>query len=453
MLNLSDNKVGSRVLMRRYLSFRMIGKAPGKKIGRVLGFFFLLAILTLFLPWTQNIRAKAFLTALRPDQRPQAVHSIIAGRIENWYVQEGDFVRKGDTILHISEVKEEYFDVLLVPRTAAQVDAKADAIGSYSEKVEALRGQIRALDETRKNKLAQAQNYLIQMRLQVETDSNEIEAANTRLIVASDQYDRAKSLYNEGLQALNEFELRKTRFQEAQASFVGAENRLLSSRNKALNAEIELNTIENEFQEKLAKTRSELYNSLTALFIAEGELNKLQNQLANYTLRSSMYHILAPQSGYITRAAKTGIGQLIKEGEEIVSIMPNNIDLAVEMYIRPIDLPLIKPGNKVRFLFDGWPAVVFSGWPDLSFGTFGGEVVVIDNFANENGMFRVLVSPDPLDIPWPDALKVGSGAQGIALLNNVPIWYEIWRILSGFPPDYYDINQVKEKNPNGKGLL
>jgi hypothetical protein len=32
---------------------------------------------------------------------------------------------------------------------------------------------------------------------------------------------------------------------------------------------------------------------------------------------------------------------------------------------------------------------------------------------------------------------MGTGAQGIALLKDVPIWYELWRNINGFPPDYY----------------
>jgi adhesin transport system membrane fusion protein len=42
------------------------------------------------------------------------------------------------------------------------------------------------------------------------------------------------------------------------------------------------------------------------------------------------------------------------------------------------------------------------------------------------------------------ALRVGSGAEGIALLNNVPLWYEVWRQLNGFPPDYYDDDEDME---------
>ena len=117
--------------------------------------------------------------------------------------------------------------------------------------------------------------------------------------------------------------------------------------------------------------------------------------------------------------------------------MPSQYDLAVEMYVRPIDLPLVEKGQNVRIQFDGWPAVVFSGWPNTSYGTYGGNVVAIDNFMSKNGMYRLLVSPDKEDHAWPEALRVGAGTNSMMLLSDVPIWYELWRNINGFPPDYY----------------
>jgi hypothetical protein len=175
---------------------------------------------------------------------------------------------------------------------------------------------------------------------------------------------------------------------------------------------------------------------------------KLQNEYMNYSVRQEMYFVLAPQNGYITKAVTPGIGELIKEGEQIVSIMPSDYQLAVEMYIRPIDLPLVKKGQHVRIQFDGWPAIVFSGWPNTSYGTYGGTVFAIDNFANISGQYRVLVVPDEADHEWPEALRVGSGANSMLLLKDVPIWYELWRQFNGFPPDYYkENNTVKSGNP------
>jgi len=101
----------------------------------------------------------------------------------------------------------------------------------------------------------------------------------------------------------------------------------------------------------------------------------------------------------------------------------------------------------VRIQFDGWPAIFFSGWPNASFGTYAGKVVAIETFISDNGKFRILIAPDPEGEPWPENLRVGSGAYTIALLEDVPIWYEMWRQLNGFPPNYYrpDTKDAKPK--------
>ncbi|MCX6204702.1 MAG: biotin/lipoyl-binding protein, partial [Bacteroidetes bacterium] len=77
-----------------------------------------------FLPWTQTIRAKGSITTLLQEQRPQEVNAIIAGKILNWRVKEGDHVKAGDTILQLGEVKVEYFDPQLLARTKQQIESK-----------------------------------------------------------------------------------------------------------------------------------------------------------------------------------------------------------------------------------------------------------------------------------------------------------------------------------------
>jgi hypothetical protein len=53
------------------------------------------------------------------------------------------------------------------------------------------------------------------------------------------------------------------------------------------------------------------------------------------------------------------------------------------------------------------------------------------------GQFRILVTPDPADIAWPSQLRIGSGTMGWVMLDSVPVWYELWRQLNGFPPSLY----------------
>ncbi|MFT5512809.1 MAG: adhesin transport system membrane fusion protein [Bacteroidia bacterium] len=447
MLNLSPNRIEGKINTKAFKSFSMVKDfKAGKILSRLLILSFVVLFISLFFPWTQNIQSKGYVTTLKPEQRPQTVNSIIAGRIEKWFVREGNLVAKGDTILFISEVKDAYFDPNLLVNTEAQIKSKELTVNSYMEKVKSLDSQIDALLQTKKLKRQQALNYIKQAQLKILSDSMDLQAAETNLVVAQRQYERMEELYKAGLNSLTDLESRKLKLQETQAKRISAENYLLKSRNELINAQVELSSIENQYRDKLYKAESEKYASMSNMYDAEALVTKMQNQYMNYSVRTGMYYITAPQDGYITKAIRSGIGETVKEGEELVSIMPSNYDLAVSMYVEPMDLPLVQSGQKVRFMFDGWPSVVFSGWPNLSYGTFGGEVVGIDNFISENGKYRILVAPDPTDREWPTQLRVGSGANGMALLKNVPIWYELWRRLNGFPPDYYVAKNVNTQN-------
>jgi multidrug resistance efflux pump len=334
-------------------------------------------------------------------------------------------------------VKNEYFDPQLIERTGQQIDAKSMAVSSYQEKVRALQTQIRALENERRLKLEQARNKLLQAKLKVKSDSIDLEAANTNITIAERQFDRTTQLQAEGLKAVTDVEEKRLKLQETQAKLISQENKLLASRNEVLNAEVEIGRVQAEYTDKVSKAQSDLFTAQSSQFDSEAQVTKLENEYANYERRSEMYYIRAPQNGFVNKAIVAGIGETFKEGEELVNIMPSDYDMAVETFVATIDLPLIHLGEKVRIQFDGWPAIIFSGWPNVSYGTYGGKVVAIETFISPNGKYRILLAPDEDDHPWPSDLRVGSGASTIALLEDVPIWFELWRQLNGFPPNYY----------------
>lgn len=443
MLNLSNTNIQKHIKNQDFKSFKMLHNYKVFTVFTRLLFLalFLFGII-LFLPWTQNIRSRGYITTLQPNQRPQTINSIIGGRIEKWFVNEGNYVKQGDTILFLSETKEKFFDPNLLQNTQNQIKSKELAVDAYMDKVKALDKQIDALLSTKNLKLEQAKNYVKQARLQIVSDSINLKAAENDYTIAINQLSRTEKLREEGLKSLTELEIKRQKSQETEAKKISAENKLLESKNKLINARIELNNIENQYRDKLSKAESDKFASLSKMYDAEALVTKMQNQYMNYSVRNNMYYVTAPQDGYITKTIRSGIGETIKEGEEIVSIMPAKYDLAVAMYVKPMNLPLLRVGQSVRFMFDGWPSIVFSGWPNMSYGTFGGEVVAIDNFISPNGKYRMLVKPATNEEPWPKELRVGSGANGIALLKDVPIWYELWRNLNGFPQDYY---QPEEK--------
>jgi membrane fusion protein, adhesin transport system len=446
MLNISDNKISSRINTHDYAVFELLEKKNKRNtFQRMLFVLFGCLFMILFLPWTQNIQSVGFVTALKPNQRPQTIQSAISGKIEKWFVQEGQRVKKGDTILFISEIKEEYLDPNLVGRTEKQLKSKEISVQSYSQKLGANDRQIDALIQSQKLKLEQTQNKLKQAHLKVTSDSIDLVASNLNLKISKEQLNRIEELYKSGLKSLTEVETRRMKYQETMSKAISQENKLLSSKNDVINARVELGAVQADYMDKISKTESEKFATMSAMMDAENEVVKLQNKITNYFIRSGMYYILAPQDGYITKAIKSGIGETIKEGTEIVSIMPTDYELAIEMFVEPIDIPLLNKKQEVMIQFDGWPAVVFSGWPGTSFGTFKGRVYAIDNFTSENGKYRVLVSSDQTEHKWPTEIRLGAGARSITLLKNVPVWYELWRKINGFPPDYYKPQIIKEQ--------
>lgn len=418
------------------------------KKSRIRKWFYLLMpllVVLLFVPWTQNIRSRGNVTTLRQEQRPQQINTIIPGKVVKWFVKEGDFVKAGDTILQLSEIKDEYLDPQLLNRTKEQLDAKEQTIDYYKNKVDATGTQISAMSQALVLKIEQLENKLVQLNLRINSAENELAAAENDFNIAARQYQRQKTMFDSGLVSLTQLEQRNQYYQNSLAKKITAQNNLANIRQDISNTNIEINAVRQEYNEKISKARGDQFQSLSEITTGAGEVAKLQNQYSNYSIRNGLYTIKAPQSGQINQAKKAGIGEIVKEGEMLVQIVPDKIEYAIEIFVRPVDLPLIQKGQKVRFIFDGFPAIVFSGWPKGSFGTFGGIVVAVETSIMSNGNFRVLVVEDPKEQPWPKQLGMGTGAMGMALLKDVPIWYELWRNVNGFPPEYYISKEPAQK--------
>lgn len=438
MLNISENSLYNHITKEEINSYSSLRKKNKSKLLLVISLSVLLvSLIGLFLPWTQNIDAKGYVTSINPSQQPQSIQSVISGRLESWYVQEGDFVNEGDTIVFISEVKSEYFDPNLVERTNEQVNANIESIQSYEEKVKSIESQQKAMIQNRDLMIETTKNKIIQIRREIVSDSIDLAAYELMLDVANKQYDRTKELYEKGIKSKTDLETKSVKQREMTSKVVVQKNKLDNQTNELLNLELELSSIKAEYADKIAKSESDKFSAISSKLDTRAKAAKLKNSLSNYEVRQRYYYITAPQSGYITKAIKKGIGEIIKEGTDIVTIMPKSFDLAIEIYVKPMDLPLIFKEEKTRIQFDGWPAVVFSGWPNISTGTYGGVVVAVDRIISKNGLYRVLIAPNDDGKKWPDVLRVGSGAKAFVLLRDVPLWYELWRQLNGFPPDFY----------------
>jgi multidrug resistance efflux pump len=415
------------------------------RIKNIFWGLFVLLLIILFVPWTQNINTSGVVTTQYQEQRPQQINSIIPGKIIKWWVKEGDFVQKGDTIVELADTKDDYLDPRLIERTNDQLIAKKQKVDFYDTKISNINGQLIAIEAGFKLKEASIRNKIQQLERKILIDSAELAAAKIDLEVGTNQFNRAGKMLNDGIISLVDYERRTQSFNKAKAGFQEKQQKFLNTKQDVLIARIELNTLKQDVNDKLFKLKGEIASSNTEKSTVIAEVAKNENELSNYRIRGSQKWLLAPQTGQIIKAKKAGINEIVKEGEMIVEIVPNVFLYAVELFVKPMDLALLNKGQDVRLQFDGYPAIVFTGWPNSSYGTFAGKISAIETNRNESGKFRVLIVPDQTEKKWPTNLKIGTGVKGFALLNDVPIWYELWRQLNGFPPDFYTV-EVKGKD-------
>ncbi len=288
MLNISKKSIHKKINLSEYKSGKyVLNKKYYKQFNRLSLLFLSLVIVVLLLPWTQNITGQGNVTTLKPNQRPQNIQSQISGRIEEWFIQEGDYVQKGDTLLRISEIKSDYFDDQLVARTGEQIQSKSQSIQAYRDKVNTLENQILALRKEQKLKYQQAE-------LKVESHRIDLEAATTNESIAQTQFERVVALQAEGLKATKDVEEKRMKWQGAQA-------KLVVQKNKLRNAEIELARIEASYADKIAKAKSNVYAAQSSQFNTQAEVAKLENNYSNYAKRNTLQWVTAPKMAISTK--------------------------------------------------------------------------------------------------------------------------------------------------------
>lgn len=378
------------------------------------------AVLAMLLPWQQFVEGKGEVTAFSPSDRPQVVPSTIGGRIVEWYVEEGEVVTKGQPLLRIAEVKDDYLDPRTIDRYQEQLSGKLAAVSSKRDKVRQLATQISMLEQNLRLSEQKARTKVAQYEADVRASTIDSATSLTQL-------QRQQTLYDQELTRLTDLENARVKYQNAIA-------KLQEKRQALQSAQIELNAVAFDYGEKIAKARSEQASTQAEVGEGSADVAKLRQNVQNLEIRNGFYVIRAPQNGTIIRAARAGIGEQLKEGETVVTIMPSAAQQAVALMVKPMDVPLLSVGRKVRLQFDGWPALQFAGWPSVSVGTFGGTVAVIDRVPGPKGDFRLLVIPDSAQDRWPKQLRLGSGVLGWAMLDEVRVGFEIWRRINGFPP-------------------
>ncbi|QDT35927.1 HlyD family secretion protein [Stratiformator vulcanicus] len=439
-----------------------------RRIAKVLFALLSAAIICMAVaPWQQSVYGSGNVFAYAPGQRQQVIQSPIKGRIAR--LGEGIFenarVKKGQLIAEIRDLDESYADrlqsqldqsKLSLESAKTQLRANTAALEAAKTVVESSDAQIRAYRSVKEQTIAAQDAYVIMAQRKVSAEEQQLAEYKAAIPQLEAQLDRIKTLKEEGNVSVLKYEEVKRKVGEAKAkvsraeNYVGAAESELIGKQRERTAKIEKAQVDIDYATAtLRKAKGDVSKAEGAVAKAEQEVNKAEQELLKMQTdvsRQDNGKVLAPFDGFVVKIIPNMGTAVLKQGDPICTIVPETTDRAVQIWLDGNDAPLVEPGRHARLQFEGWPAVQFSGWPSVAVGTFGGEVISIDAVDNGRGQFRVLILPDPDDVPWPDErfLRQGVRANAWVLLDRVPLWFEVWRRLNGFPP-VYDADMKTEK--------
>ncbi|TWT87134.1 multidrug resistance protein MdtN [Pseudobythopirellula maris] len=442
---------------------------------RLLGRWLLVLIVVVTLamllaPWQQSIRGQGSVIAFDPFERPQSVQAPIKGRIADRGegVAENAYVSKGQLLFRIEDQ-----DPLYLARLEQQVvnaQAELTVAKNRLERARELRDnnlriveitteELEAMRNARDELVGAYDRFVDQAANKLSSEQSKLTAAEAKLWQAEADFQRKQKLFEEGIESQLKAQQSEQKYRDAKAYAKVAEQEVENARNGVEGKKRERESKRQEWEAKIKKVLSQLEKASADVSKAEIDINKTSEEINQKESKlldqqrkvavQQTQDVRAPRDGYLMNLTVFDSSSIVKPGDQLCRIVPKTASPAVQVWVAGNDAPLVAPGRHVRLQFEGWPAVQFSGWPSVAVGTFGGTVALVDPTDNGAGKFRVVIVPDPEDASWPEHpyLRQGVRANAWLLLDQVPLGYEVWRRMNGFPPALDSKQDAKPSKP------
>ncbi len=400
----------------------------------------LFLLIIAFVPWTQTITVTGQLSAYSPYERPQDIEAQITGRIKKWHVLEGVRVKQGDLIVELDDYDPNFMSPELLTFLAQRIIALGDTRKAALARADQLEKRIKEMQNLVRAAVPSAEARVIEAENRIREAYQRVEAARIAVATAELNVDRHKQLAEQGLVSQRELEVTIQSAIASKADLQGAQANLKAAEQSVKALSFGRDQISAEMLQRLLDAEAARDASVAEAARATDQLAEVSLRQSNAEQRRLASRILAPNDGTVVKMAQAGVGETVRQGDQIVRLSPTSMDKAIEMTADGLDAPLLNVGRKVKILFYGIPAIPLPAWPELMAGTYTGVIKVIDQVDDGQGNFRFWVVPDPEDRPWPEQSHVrqGTKAMGWVILNRVPLWYELWRRFNLFPPDYQE---------------
>ena len=397
-----------------------------KKVWIFTSVIFVILISMLFLPWQQTVKGEGTVIASDPTQRDYSVLATLDGFIEEFYVEENQYVTKGEKLFTMVDIDKEYSQKLdsIEQSSKEQYKNSQEQIENFLDKQENIQKYLLLGLDVYKQKKKQSQSKLESLAFKKVSlvKNHEVEMLNLQ---------RIESLYKDGIESKRDFEVAQSRYVNADAQLKNIDVDIRIEKDN-------LAILEQEKEKFLNETKNKIKLLENASLSSQTQLNSINQDLQRNRLNTSRYksgEVVAQKDGYVVRILQNDKHKLINKGDEVLHFSPKVGEKSLILKVSDFNMPLIKEGLPVRIRFYGWPALQISGWPTIKYGTFGGIIKQVEATSHEKGFFYARIEEDPKE-PWPKGndLRIGTQATVWVRLATVPIWYQIWRLMNAFPP-------------------
>lgn len=278
-----------------------------------------------------------------PTDSLQIVQSLEGGILKNLSISEGKLVEKGDVLLHIDDTA--------FATARSEGIAQRDNLMSMIARLEAEAAGASSIEFP---------SYITNERPD---------------LVASEQ-----SLFQSRRNNLSQKELHLTKSLELKRKELDI---TLPLAEKGIVSHVELlrlQSVVNDTESELSRIRSEYTNEvLSKRNEAKAKLEQINQSIVGYQDKIRRTTVLSPVSGTVNKINFKTIGGVIRPGEPILEIVPNESDLIVEANVSPSDIGFVHPGQEATVKLTAYDFSIYGGLKGIV------EHISADTFTNERG--------------------------------------------------------------------
>ena len=311
-----------------------IEETPINPLGRTM-FWIIILLIFFTILWLFVGKVDIVVTArgkIIPDGEIKIIQPLETGVVKDILVKEGDFVRKGQTLIEI--------DTSTTQPQLQSLQANLDYINIERNR---LRGETN-----------QSVSYGAEAYTQNELAKSAFADLNNQLAAKNHEIQRLREDINNYQKQLNLNLDKERRMQEVsdiiarnELDRVHSENMEYKSRIISLNEQIRGVQKEAAYIKSNCRTQN-----LTQLADRDKQANELEANIKEIEFKKQQQNIISPVDGYVNTMLVHTIGGVVTPAEKVISIVPTNSPLIIKVSVLNKDIGFVKEGMPVQIKID-----------------------------------------------------------------------------------------------------